>query len=316
MAEMMKAVRIHEYGGPEVLRYEDAPRPEPAAGEVLVRVHAVGINPVDWKTREGGMSGRYHDPFPLIMGWDISGVVEAVGANVSRFNVGDEVFGMVNFPSIGSAYAEYVASPETHLAHKPVTIDHIQAASVPLAALTVWQALYEAASLQPGQRLLILGASGGVGHLAVQIAKANGAYVIGAASTDNLDFVREMGADEVLDYTADDFETQLEPVDMVFNIASEALARRALALIKSGGTLISVAGRVDHEQAAERQIKADNILVHTAGDQMEQLAALMADGRLKPVISDVFPLAEAAQAQEVLKNRSVRRGKIVLQVRK
>ncbi len=315
MAETMKAVRIHQYGGPEVLSYEDAPRPEPASDEVLVRVHAVGINPVDWKTREGGMSGRYHDPFPLIVGWDISGVVEAAGDNVTRFKVGDEVFGMVNFPSIGSAYAEYVASPETHLALKPSNVDHIQAAAVPLAALTVWQALYEAGDLQAGQRLLILGASGGVGHLAVQIAKAKGAYVIGAASTSNLDFVKSLGADEVVDYTLDDFETQIQPVDMVFNIATEALARHSLSLIKAGGTLISVAGRVDHEKAAAHQVKAENILVHTSGDQMGQIADLMAAGQLKVVISDVFPLAEAGQAQELLQSRSVRRGKIVLQVR-
>nr|MBA3874074.1 NADP-dependent oxidoreductase [Anaerolineae bacterium] len=184
MTELMKAARIHEYGGPDVLKFEDAPRPSPADGEVLVKVHAAGINPVDWKTRAGhGMYSQDSSLFPLIIGWDISGVVEAVGTNANKFKVGDEVFGMVRFPNIGAAYAEYVAAPQTDLALKPQNINFIEAAAYPLVTLTAWQALFENVNLVKGERLLIQGAAGGVGHLAVQLAKWKGATVIGTGSS-------------------------------------------------------------------------------------------------------------------------------------
>src|SRR5690349_8029770 len=193
MAAMMKASRIHEYGAPDVLTYEDAPRPEAGIGEILVRVHAAGINPVDFKTRRGkGMGGGSRDLLPLIVGWDISAVVEAIGTGVTNYQPGDEVYSMVRFPEIGSAYAQYVAAPASHFARKPQVLDHIHAAATPLAALTAWQILFDTAHLVAGQRILIHAAAGGVGHLAVQLAKWKGAHVIGTASARNADFLREI----------------------------------------------------------------------------------------------------------------------------
>jgi len=305
----MKAARIHAYGGPEVFRYEDAPRPEAGEGEVLVRVAAAGINPVDWKTWAGrGMTGGDTSRLPLILGWDVSGVVEEVGPGASKFRPGDAVFGMVRFPEIGSAYAEYVNAPETHLALKPQNVSHVEAAGVPLVALTAWQA-FEAGNLRSGQRVLIQGAAGGVGHVAVQIAKAWGAYVIGTGSAGNLDYIRELGADEAVEYDA-----EIGPVDMVLNAAGTQTLDRSLTLLKSGGSLISISGKPDQDKAQQLGVKADSILVHTNESQMQQIADLMAAGKLRPTIAEVYPLAQAGAAQEALETRSVRRGKIVLEV--
>src|SRR6266566_5487501 len=179
--DTMKAVRIHAYGGPEVLVYEDVARPEAAAGEVLIRVHAAGVNPADWKTRSG--PARPGAMLPMILGWDVSGTVEALGPEVTQFQQGDAVFGMIRFPPTGATYAEYVAAPVSQIAHKPANIDHIHAAAIPLVGLTAWQALFEKSHLTAGQTVLIIGAAGGVGHLAVQLAKSHGAYVLGTAST-------------------------------------------------------------------------------------------------------------------------------------
>jgi NADPH:quinone reductase-like Zn-dependent oxidoreductase len=315
MAKTMKAVRIHEYGGADVLRYEDAPCPDLAPGEVLVKVYAAGINPVDWNTRAGrGMAGRYGDPFPLILGWDVSGVVETVAPGVTDFKPGDEVFGMVRFPEIGSAYAEYVAAPQEHFILKPNNIDHLQAAAIPLAALTAWQGLFEAASLSSGQRLLIQGAAGGVGHLAVQIAKWKGAYVIGTSSTSNIDFLRTLGVDEPIDYTVARFEDAVAPVDMVLDTVGGETLKRSLSVVRDGGTLITIAGGPDKAEAEKRHVHAGNILVHTEKSQLAQIATLIVSGQLKTVITHVFPLTEVVKAHETGANRELRRGKIVLQV--
>lgn len=315
MTGTMKAVRIHQYGGAEVLKYEDAPRPKIGKGEVLVKVHAAGINPVDWKTRAGsGMSSMYQNPFPMIQGWDLSGVVEAVAPDVTRFKFGDAVFGMVRFPEIGAAYAEYCSAPEQHLALKPTNIDDIQAAAIPLAALTAWQAFFEIGNLTGGQRVLILGASGGVGHLAAQIAKWKDAYVIGTSSTTNLDFVRSLGVDEVVDYSAGRIEDKVEPVDFVLDTIGGDMLNRAYPLVKSGGSLISIAGSPDANEARKHNIKVGNFLVHTNASQLDQIADLMAGGHLQARILQVFPLAQAQQAHELGPNRTQRQGKIVLQV--
>lgn len=314
MTTTMKAVRLHQYGEADVLRLEDVPRPDTASGEILVRVHAAGINPVDWKTRAGGgMAGRYADPFPLIVGWDVSGVVESVGAGVGKFKPGDEVFGMVRFPEIGSAYAEYVAAPEGHFAHKPANVTHVEASAVPLAALTAWQGLYETGTLKSGQRLLVRGASGGVGHLAVQIAKARGAHVIGTASTPNLEFLESLSVDEIIDYTQQD-ETAITPVDMVLDTVGGETLNGLYGLVKPGGSVISIVGATDQAKAPSG-VKTGNILVHTAADHMAQIADLMAEGKLQVAITKVFPLVEAGQAHAFGQTRTARRGKIVLQVR-
>src|SRR5947208_8170894 len=206
--QTMKAIRIHNYGGPKVLHYEDAPRPKPQAGEVLIRVHAAGVNPIDWKVREGHMKDFWPHKFPLSLGWDLSGVVEELGpgpAAAGRFKIGDEVYSLPD-PTRNGAYADYIVVREPELALKPKSLHHSRAAAVPLAALTAWQSLFDTAQLQPGQRVLIHAGSGGVGHLAVQLAKWKGAYVFATASTKTQDLLRELGVDEPIDYTQQRFE--------------------------------------------------------------------------------------------------------------
>jgi len=315
MSDTMKAVRIHQYGDPSVLVYEDAPKPSPAAGEVLVKVQAVGINPVDWKTRAGsGMSGRYGNAFPMIIGWDISGVIEALGEGASKFKVGDEIFGMVRFPDIGSAYAEYVAAPQTDLSLKPTNIDFVEAAAYPLVTLTAWQALFEAGNLASGERLLIQGAAGGVGHVAVQIAKWKGAHVIGTGSTNNVDFLRELGVDEVVDYTTSRFEDVVAPVDIILNCVGGDLLTRSFTVIKEGGRLVSIAGKPDEKIAEQHHVKAAQILVRPVESHLDAIAELIQQGKLKMVVTKVFPLAQMNQAHAFAESRELRRGKIVLTV--
>jgi len=315
MSATMKTARIHAYGEPDVLKYEDAPRPQPAAGEVLVKVHAIGLNPVDWKTRAGrGMGGRYGNQFPMIIGWDISGVVEAVGVDAAKFKPGDEVFGMLRFPDNGNAYAEYVAAPQYDLALKPANVDFLQAAAIPLAALTAWQGFFEEGDLQSGQRVFIQAGAGGVGHLAVQIAKAKGAYVITTASTPNVEFVRSLGADEVIDYRTTNVEETVAPVDFALEtVGGDALAQ-SLRLVKAGGQFVSIAGKPDLDEAQRRGVKVSSFLVHVNESHLAQIAALMAAGKLTTTITQVFPLAEIAQAHQALETRDLRRGKIVVQV--
>jgi NADPH:quinone reductase-like Zn-dependent oxidoreductase len=268
---------------------------------------------VDSKTRAGrGMANRFSNPFPLIVGWDISGVVESVGANVTEFQPGDEVYAMTRFPEIGSAYADYVSVPANQLALKPKNLDHIQAAAVPLVALTAWQILFDIAHLEAGQRILIHAAAGGVGHIAVQIAKWKGAYVIGTASARNADFLREIGADEVVDYHATPFEDVVQPVDVVLDCVG-GLAERSLKVLKPGGFLSWITSGFAPERIAELGIRAGGTLVHTDQAQLKQITALIEAGNLKPVIDKVFPLAEAAKAHEAIDTGRTR-GKIVLSV--
>jgi NADPH:quinone reductase-like Zn-dependent oxidoreductase len=281
MSATMKAARIHEYGDPNVFVYEDVPKPEAKADELLVRVHAASVNPVDGKTRAGrGMGGGSRDLLPLIVGWDISGVVEAVGEGVNEFKVGDEVYSMVRFPEIGSAYAEYVAAPASDFVAKPTTLNHIEAAAVPLVALTAWQVMFDTAHLSAGQTILIHAAAGGVGHVAVQLAKWKGARVIGTASARNADFLRELGVE------------------------------------KPGGFLSWIAGGLSPERVAElaqQGIRAGGILVHIDSQQLAEIATLIDAGRVKPYVEQIFPLVEASKAHEAIETGRTR-GKIVLSV--
>jgi NADPH:quinone reductase-like Zn-dependent oxidoreductase len=314
MSATMKAARIHEYGDPNVFVYEDAPRPQAKAGEVLVRVHAAGVNPVDFKTRAGrGMGGGSHDLLPLIVGWDISGVVEAIGEGVSAFRPGDEVYSMVRFPEIGSAYAEYVAAPASDFVAKPTTLDHIEAAAVPLVALTAWQIMFDTAHLSAGQTILIHAAAGGVGHVAVQLAKWKGARVIGTASARNADFLRELGVDEVVDYTAAPFEDVVRDVDVVLDCVG-GLLERSIKVLKPGGFLSWIAGGLPAERVAElaeQGIRAGGILVHIDNKQLAEIATLIDAGYVKPYIEQVFPSVEASKAHEAIETGRTR-GKIVL----
>jgi len=247
----MKAIRIHNYGGPEVLQYEDAPRPEPQAGEVLVRVHAAGVNPIDWKVREGHMKDFWPHKFPLILGWDVSGTVEEVGSGPAaegRFKIGDEVYSLPD-PTRNGAYADYIVVREPELALKPNSLHHIRAAAVPLAALTAWQSLFDTAQLQPGQRVLIHAGSGGVGHFAVQLAKWKGAYVFATASTKNQDLLRELGVDEPIDYTQQRFEDIARKIDIVLDTLGDETQERSWSVLKKGGVLVREDQRLGQTRA-------------------------------------------------------------------
>ncbi|WJV44159.1 NADP-dependent oxidoreductase [Streptomyces flavofungini] len=307
----MRAVRQETFGGPEVLRVVEVDRPVPLGGEVLVRVRAAGVNPVDVAVRSGAYPLLGEPPFGV--GWDVSGVVEEVGAG-ARFAVGDEVFGMPFFPRAANAYAEYVAVPSRQVARKPAALDHVQAAAMPLAALTAWQGLVDAAGVSEGQRVLIHRAAGGVGHFAVQIAKARGAHVIAMASAPKHDFVRGLGADEVIDYRTTDFTVAAADVDVVFDSSSEG--ERSLSVLRPGGTLVSIMEHGDQELAARVEAagrRFAGVSVEPDYASLEAIARLVDTGAIRPHVAETFPLAEAAKAHELVGSGRVQ-GKVVLSV--
>jgi NADPH:quinone reductase-like Zn-dependent oxidoreductase len=302
-------------GGPEVLEAQEVDRPEPIPTEVLVRVTAAGINPVDWKTRQrGGYREAVGEP-PLILGWDIAGVVEEVDPDVTRFAPGDRVFGMPWFPRLARAYAEYVTSPARQLARTPDGLGDEEAGGLPLAGLTAWQALVDVAEVGEGTRVLVHAAAGGVGHLAVQIAKARGAHVIGTAREEKHDFLRELGVDEPIDYTAQPFEEVVSDVDVVFDlIAGEDYGLRSLQTLREGGLWLCIPADVPEKVAAaarEQSKRAISFLVEPDYAGLESLAALADDGRLRVALEETYPLAEAAEAHRRLEEGRAR-GKIVL----
>ncbi|MET8689124.1 NADP-dependent oxidoreductase [Streptomyces sp. NPDC004732] len=331
----MKTVRLHEFGGPEVLRYEDAPVPEPGPGEVLVRVHAAGLNPPDWYVREGllNMPPELKPPLdlPLIPGTDVSGVVAALGpgADADRFSVGDEVIGLLRFPTAlqGSAYAEYVTAPAVDLAHKPTTVDHVHAAGLPMSGLTAWQFLIELGhdhpspfqdaphrpiALDSGTTVLINGAAGGVGHLALQLAKWKGARVIAVASGAHEAFLRELGADEFIDYTKERPEDVVRDVDLVLDAVGGPDSRRFLRTLKRGGSLYPVYfGEFDDEENAELGITVSLTQVRSSGAQLAELGRLIDAGTVRVALDSTFPLADARAAHERAARGHIQ-GKIVL----
>ncbi|MFI9329011.1 NADP-dependent oxidoreductase [Kitasatospora sp. NPDC052868] len=307
----MRAVVQKTFGGPEVLETVEIERPTPLGGEVLVRVHASGINPVDVAVRSGAYPLLGEPPFGV--GWDISGVVEEAGPG-ARFKPGDEVYGMPFFPRAATGYADYVAVPSRQVARKPATLDHVHAAAIPLAALTAWQGLADAARVGEGQRVLIHRSAGGVGHFAVQIAKARGAHVIGLASEAKHEFVRGLGADEVIDYRTTDYTRAVRDVDVVFDSSSEGT--RALDVLKPGGTLVSIMEHWNQQLAAEIEAagrRFAGISVEPDYASLEAIAALVDAGRIRPHVTETFPLTEAAKAHELVGSGSVQ-GKVVLTV--
>jgi NADPH:quinone reductase-like Zn-dependent oxidoreductase len=302
-------------GGPEVLELREVERPEPIPTEVLVRVTAAGINPVDWKTRQhGGFQSAVGDP-PLILGWDIAGVVEEVDPDVTRFAPGDRVFGMPWFPRIAGAYAEYATSPARQLARTPDALSDERAGGLPLAGLTAWQALVDVAEVGEGTRVLIHAAAGGVGHLAVQIAKARGAHVIGTARAAKHDFLRELGVDEPVDYTTTPWEQSLSDVDVVLDlVGGEDYGLRSLQTLRPDGLWICIPADVPAAVAAaarEQSKRAISFLVEPDYAGLESLAALTDEGRLRVELEETFPLADAAEAHRRLEDGRAR-GKIVL----
>jgi NADPH:quinone reductase-like Zn-dependent oxidoreductase len=308
----MKAVCIYSYGGPSVLKYEDAPRPHPIEGEVLVRVHAAGINPVDWKIREGHLKEMLHHTFPLVLGWDVSGVVEAIGSGVNRLKVGDEVFSRPDISRDG-AYAEFIVIKESEVALKPRSIDHIHAAALPLAGITAWQTLFDAGGLAPGQRVLIHGGAGGVGHLAVQLAKWKGAYVIVTASAHNHDFLHKLGADQIVDYKTVRFDEAVEPVDVVLDTMGGEIQERSWKVLKPGGILISIASPPSPETAAAHKVRQAFVFIEPNAAHLAEIAKLVDAEKLKVIVETILPLSDATRAQE-LSERGHTRGKIVLRV--
>lgn len=335
MSEMMKAVRLHAFGGPEVLVYEDAPKPRPKAGEVLVRVHAVGLNPPDWYLRDGYRmlppEWRPQVSFPIIPGTDISGIVEAIGDDVGAVAVGDEVYAMVRFPvglaGDSRAYAEYVSVPASELGIKPPGIDHVHAAAAPMSLLTAWQFLVDLGHDQPnplqpdqhrpvplaGRTVLVNGAGGGVGHLALQIAKWKGTHVIAVASGRHEALLSDLGADEVIDYTRTKPEDVVRGADLVIDAVGGAASRRFLPTLKRGGALFPIfpLGFDAGTEAAELGVTVSATQVRSNGAQLTEIGKLLDDGTIRVVIDSVFPLADARKAHERAADGHVQ-GKIVL----
>ncbi|MFF2383306.1 NADP-dependent oxidoreductase [Streptomyces sp. NPDC058108] len=330
----MKAIQFHEAGGPEVLRYDEVPVPGIGPGEVLVRVHAVGINPPDWYLREGmkvmPAEMRPALEYPLIPGTDMSGVVEAVAPDVPGFTVGDEVFGMLRFPGFdGRTYAEYVAAPASDLAHKPAAVGHLQAAGAPMAALTAWQYLvdlghdvpspftgrvHRPVPITPGMTVLVNGAAGGVGHFALQLAKWKGAHVVAVASGRHERFLRGLGADEFVDYTRTPVADVVSGVDLVIDAVGGPGSSRLLTVLKRGGTMLPVFfAQYDAEETARRNITVSNIQVRSNGLQLAEIGRLLDDGTLQVGVDSAYPLHEAAGAHTRAAQGHIQ-GKIVLTV--
>ncbi|MDL2075900.1 NADP-dependent oxidoreductase [Streptomyces sp. GXMU-J15] len=297
--QTMRAISQDVLGGPEVLKVVERERPSARPNEILVRVRAAGVNPTDWKHREnGGFLGRP----PFVLGWDVSGVVEEVGIGVARFRPGDEVFGMLPYPYGHGSHADYVTGPARAFALKPAVIDHVQGGALPLVSLTAWQALVETAGLQEGQRVLVHAAAGGVGHVAVQIAKARGAHVIGTASEGKHELLRTLGADELIDYRSADFAEAAKDVDVVLDTIGGDYSLRSLRVLRPGGIVVSIlpVGSAEFYEEAERLgVRAVRMLVDASHSGMRAIAGLVEQGALRATVAGTFPLAEAAEAHRL-----------------
>ena len=307
---VMKAIVIHQYGGPEALKYEDAPRPEPKDNQVLVKVIAAAVNPVDAMIRSGKYEKAFGTTLPLIPGYDIAGIVEKSGAKVTRFKPGDAIYA---YPMWGGGYAEYDVVDETETALKPKSINFVEAAAVPLAALTAWQALIDATKLSPGQTVLIHGGSGGVGSFAIQIAKTRGAKVIATASTLNQEFLKQLGADVAVDYTKQKFEDVARDVDVVLDSVGKDTLARSYGVVKKGGFIATLVARLDQAELDKHGIRGASISVKPNGAQLAEIGKLIDEKKIKPIVSEVLPLTDAVKAQEQAATHHTR-GKIVLKV--
>jgi NADPH:quinone reductase-like Zn-dependent oxidoreductase len=308
----MKAVVIHEYGGPEVLKYEDIPRPEPNDDQLLIRVIAAGVNPVDGMIRSGMFAKEGNRAFPIILGGDVAGVVEKVGSKVTKFKAGDPVFAYVSLDNSGG-YAQYAVVTEREAAPKPKSLTYVEAAAMPIVAMTAWQALVDTAKLSSGQTVLIHGGSGGVGSFAIQIAKARGAKVIATASTANQDFLKQLGADVAIDYTKQKFEDVAKDVDVVLDSIGRDTLARSYGVVKKGGIIVSLVARPKESELENHAIRGTSLNVEPNSEELAEIGKLIDDKKIKVIVSQTFLLSEAMKAQEQVATGHTR-GKIVLKV--
>lgn len=307
----MRAIRLHEHSGIDGIRVDDAPRPRAGAGQVLIEVKAAGVNPVDWKIAEGLGKDEFGHELPVTLGADVSGVVAEVGDGVNDLKAGDEVFGYLSLARCG-AFAEHAIAEPNELAAKPPGLSHAQAAAIPVAALTAWQAMFDKAKLTTGQTVLIHAASGGVGHFAVQLARHRGARVIGTASGANEDFVRGLGADEFINYRDTNFEDVVSRVDLVLDSIGGETQERSFRTLKSGGWLISIVGPPSDQLAEKHAVRATYMMVQPNGRQLAEIAQLAASDRLRVTVAETIPLENGIDALHQSK-RGRTRGKLVLE---
>ena len=308
----MKAIVVHEFGGPEVLRYEDTPKPAPKENEMLIRVIAAGVNPVDDGLRSGHYSKYFGPKPPFTPGSDIAGVVEKTGVQITKLKVGDAVYAYLDLDR-GGGYAEYALANEKEAALKPNSLTFEEAAATPIVALTAWQALIDTAKLSPGQTVLIHGGSGGVGTFAIQIAKARGAKVLATASTPNQDLLKQLGADVAIDYTKQKFEDVAKDVDVVLDCVGKDTLQRSYGVVKKGGFIVTLVASPDPVQLEKHGIHGSDLSVAPNSGELADITKLIEQKKIKVVVSNALPLTEAAKAQEQAATRHTR-GKIVLKV--
>jgi NADPH:quinone reductase-like Zn-dependent oxidoreductase len=307
----MHAVRIHSFGDPDVLKLDDVTVSEPKPNEMVIRVAAASVNPVDYKIRSGKYPAVKQDQLPKVLGRDVAGVVEHIGSHITKFQKGDAVYAILG-RGVGG-YAEYALATEDEAAPKPAKIDFVTAAAVPLAALTAWQGLFDHGGLRAGQRVLIHGGAGGVGHFAIQFAKAKGAWVATTVSTEDIDMVRQLGADQAIDYKKGKFEDAVKDIDLVFDLIAGETQKRSWAVLKDGGTLISTLQKPDQAEAKKHKIRAEHYMATPNSAQLEEIARLIDEGKVRPVVQTTYTLEEAAKAHAHMERDHIQ-GKVVLKV--
>src|SRR5713101_1171652 len=309
---MMKAIVMHNYGGPDVLKFEDVPRPEPKESEILVRVVATGVNPVDGMVRAGMFAKYAKTPFPMIPGYDIAGIVEKTGTKIAKFKKGDSIYAYMSLKH-GGGYAEYAVATKGEASPKPKSLTFEEAAAVPIVALTAWQALIDNAKLSAGQSVLIHGGSGGVGTFAIQIAKARGAKVFATASTANQDLLKQLGADVAIDYTKQKFEDVAKNVDVVLDCVGQDTLQRSYGVVKKGGFIVTIVASPAPAELEKHGIRGSSLSVAPNSEELAEISKLIEEKKIKVIISLTLPLTDAAKAQEQAETRHTR-GKIVLKI--